>query len=192
MKLILGSSSPRRKEILTNNGYDFEVIIPTVEESADAKLGLEGLSSFNAVLKAEAAYVDYGSTDIAVIGSDTVVWLDNKPYGKPVDKKDAHRMLSELSGKTHQVCTAVCIKTQGDTETFCSIAQVTFKAYTTEEINAYINDIPVMDKAGSYAIQGDGGRIIEQFDGEFESIMGLPVEQLIHRLERIGVVKAGT
>ena len=178
MKLILGSGSPRRKEILTRIGYTFEIMTADVVESDDDSLGLEGLSLYNAKLKAEAVYNELEAPSNIVIGSDTVVWLDGKAYGKPKDKKEAHRFLRELSGKTHQVGTGVAIVTNEETQLFCEIADVTFKALTDEDISSYITDIPVMDKAGSYAIQDGGDRIIDHYEGEFETIMGLPFARL--------------
>ncbi len=183
MKLILGSGSPRRKEILGKMGYDFEVItVPGLEESEDESLGLEGLSILNAELKAEAVYAQIDDNQAVVIGSDTVVWLDGKAYGKPKDEAHSLQFLSELAGKTHQVGTGVAITTQNGTKTFCEVAHVTFKPLTEADIRSYIRDIPVMDKAGSYAIQDGGDRIIAKYEGEYETIMGLPYARLAHEL----------
>lgn len=184
MKLILGSSSPRRKEILANIGYPFTAVTADVTESEDASLGLEGLSLHNAQLKAEAVYQALGSKENLVIGSDTVVWLDGVAYGKPRDEEEAYRFLSELSGKTHQVGTGVALVSSEGTELFCEIAEVTFKTLSKEEVISYVADIPVMDKAGSYAIQDGGDRIIQQYEGEFETIMGLPLGRLQQALQR--------
>jgi len=183
MKLILGSGSPRRKEILAKLGYSFQSITADVTESEDATLGLKGLSIYNAKLKAQAVYNYLGTSDNLVIGSDTVVWLDGEAYGKPSSPEEAHEFLSELSGKTHQVGTAVALTSEKKTEVFCEIAHVTFKTLTKAEIKSYVNDIPVMDKAGAYAIQNGGDRIIAHYEGEFETIMGLPSNRLARALE---------
>ena len=187
MRLILGSGSPRRREILTKMGYSFEVITADVEESDDERLGLEGLSIYNAKLKADTVFQRLSKTNCAVIGSDTVVWLEGKAYGKPTCVEDAQRMLSELSGKTHQVGTGIAIVTETHTDVFCEIAEVTFKELSPEVIKAYIEDVPVMDKAGSYAIQDGGERVIQEYSGEFECVMGLPVLKLTTKLKELGV-----
>jgi len=181
--LILASASPRRKEILAKMGYEFEIVVADVEESEDESLGLEGLSILNARLKAEAVYAQIENDNAVVIGSDTVVWLDGKAYGKPKDEAQSLQFLTELSGKTHQVGTGVAITTQTGTKTFCEIAHVTFKPLTEADILSYIRDIPVMDKAGSYAIQDGGDRIIERYEGEYETIMGLPHARLKQALD---------
>jgi len=184
MNLVLGSGSPRRREILTKLGYDFTIMTADVEESSDDSLGLEGLSIYNAKLKAEAVYAELNDPSAVVIGSDTVVWLDGRAYGKPQDHAHAHATLTTLAGKTHQVGTGVAIVTANGTHTFCEIAHVTFKPLTSDEIEAYITDIYVMDKAGAYAIQDGGERIVDRYEGEFETIMGLPTKQLSHYLQQ--------
>ena len=188
MNLILGSGSPRRKEILNDLGYHVRCITADVTESTDQSLGLSGLSSFNARLKAEAVYKQLNDPQAVVIGSDTVVWLDGVAYGKPQDHAQACRFLTELSGKTHQVGTAVAFTSAHGTTSFCEIADVTFKPLTTQDILSYIEDIPVMDKAGSYAIQDGGDRIIDHYEGEFETIMGLPKARTKEELEKIDIL----
>ncbi len=186
MKLVLGSASPRRHEILSRIGYPFTTHVSYADESVDAGLGLEGLSTYNARLKAEDVFASLGApADTVVIGSDTVVWLDGVAYGKPKDATQARLFLTQLAGRTHQVGTGVALTSAAGTETFCEIADVTFQPMTEDDITAYLRDIPVMDKAGAYAIQGDGGRIITQFTGEMESIMGLPYTRLAERLRRL-------
>lgn len=189
MQLILGSGSPRRREILHKMGYAFDIMTAEVVESQDSSLGLAGLSEFNARLKAEAVYAQLGREEVVVIGSDTVVWLDKRAYGKPTSSSHAVEMLSELSGQTHQVGTAVAIVTAEGTHSYCEIAEVTFHELTSDAITAYIQDVPVMDKAGSYAIQHGGERIVKHYEGEFECIMGLPTVELDRQLTTLGVSK---
>lgn len=179
MKLILASASPRRKEILADLGYPFQSITADVQESSTEEYGLEHLATYNAKLKAEAVYKSLPvDEDFAVIGSDTVVWLEGKAYGKPKNQEDSHRILTELQGKTHQVGTGVSILSAQGVTTYCEVAHVTFHPLTSSEISAYIQDIPVSDKAGSYAIQNGGDRIIDHYEGEFSCIMGLPKASL--------------
>jgi len=182
MDLVLGSGSPRRKELLSRLGYNFIVKTAEVEESSDDMLGLEGLCIYNAQLKAQAVYDSY-SEEVVVLGSDTVVWLDGVAYGKPTSESDAVRILSELSGRTHQVGTGVALISPSGTDSYCEISEVKFKALSEADILSYIHDVPVMDKAGAYAIQDGGERIVQSYQGEFETIMGLPLIKLENKLK---------
>ncbi len=184
-RLILGSGSPRRSEILTSMGYDFEVIVPSVEESSNDNLGLTNLSIYNAELKARATWNLVPDNNHIVIASDTVVWLDGVSFGKPTSVEHAHEMLSKLSGKTHQVGTGVSVQTAEKNYSFCEVAHVTFKKLSLQEIIQYVKDIWVMDKAGAYSIQEESERIIEAFDGEYETIMGLPKARLNDTLKQL-------
>jgi len=184
-RLILGSGSPRRSEILTSMGYDFEVVVPSVEESSNDNLGLTNLSIYNAELKARATWNLVPDNNHIVIASDTVVWLDGVSFGKPTSVEHAHEMLSKLSGKTHQVGTGVSVQTAEKNYSFCEVAHVTFKKLSLQEIIQYVKDIWVMDKAGAYSIQEESERIIEAFDGEYETIMGLPKARLNDTLKQL-------
>lgn len=190
MKLILGSGSPRRKEILEEAGFAFSVVTADVVESDDAGLGLEGLAVYNARLKAEAVYdLLPKEEEQVVIGSDTVVWLDEKAYGKPDSVEESYRMLSELSGKTHLVGTGIALVSGSGTESYCEVAKVTFHDLSAEDIRTYVNEVHVSDKAGSYAIQDGGERIVKKYEGEFKCIMGLPIIKLQEKLIKLGFIK---
>jgi len=186
MQLILGSGSPRRQEILEKLGYQFKILTADVEESCDQSMGLEQLSIYNAQLKAEAVFASLPNQEqVVVLGSDTVVWLENQAYGKPKDRKDAIRMLTNLSGKTHQVGTGVALVTHAGLRTYCEISEVTFHTLNRNEIESYIDEVYVMDKAGAYAIQDEGQRIVQTYTGEYETIMGLPTIRLQEELQKI-------
>lgn len=163
-------------------GYPFTVITKDTEESADSSLGLEGLATLNAELKAKAVYNSVDEESL-VIGSDTVVWLEGKAYGKPKDYEEALQMLSELSGKTHQVGTGVALVGEDGIQSFCQITEVTFKSLSKEEIQQYVDSVEVMDKAGSYAIQDGGDRIVASIKGEFDNVMGFPVNAVKDAIE---------
>ena len=187
--LILGSSSPRRSEILDSMGYLFEVVSPQAEESNDETLGLEGLSIYNAEIKAQAVWNTLTGSNTVVLASDTVVWLDGKPYGKPTSLEHAYEMLTELSGKTHTVGSGVCLMSNQKKHSFCETAKVTFKKLSLDEIVKYVNDVWVMDKAGAYSIQEQSTRIVQEFVGEYEVIMGLPKKKLATLLNELNVAQ---
>lgn len=172
-RLILASGSPRRRQLLANMGYTFEICAPDVDEHVAGHA--RDIVYTLAERKAEAAAAHY--RDGVVVASDTLVSLDGKPLGKPVDAADAHRMLRALSGREHEVFTGVCVldAATGRRETRAVRTGVTFRALTEEEIDAYIATGEPMDKAGAYAIQGGASHFVEALDGEFENVVGFPV-----------------
>lgn len=174
-KLILGSGSPRRREILSAAGYEFEVRTADVDESLQVK-DPELLVRELALLKA-AAVAKEVKTDALVIGADTVVSLDGEIMGKPADAADAKRMLSALSGKTHQVYTGVCVLDVKSAEATSrsDVTHVTFRALSEAEIDAYIATNEPADKAGAYAIQGEGGKLVDHIDGDLNNVIGFPL-----------------
>lgn len=182
--IILASASPRRKEILALTGLDF-IVIPSAfdEESINVQ-------DFN-VLPYELSY--YKAMDIlkshpndTIIGSDTIVVINNEVLGKPHNKQQAIEMLQKLSNKTHEVITGVCILKGNQVIRFTSITQVTFTYLSPEEIQAYVDTNEPMDKAGAYAIQGLGGKYISKIDGDFYTVMGLPLYRVYHELKKLG------
>jgi len=182
IRVILASSSPRRRELLENAGLKFEVITSPAKEVHDASIPLEELCELNAGLKAEAVATQH--SDAVVIGSDTLVYIDETPLGKPADLVEARAMLRQLSGRTHQVCTAVCIMQQGgEKRLFNDTTEVCFKTLEDADIEAYIQKVNALDKAGAYGIQEHGELIIEAIEGRFDTVMGLPVELVLEALE---------
>lgn len=182
MPIVLASASPRRRELLENAGVVFEVVVSPAEEIHDASMKPDVLCELNAALKAEA--VAAVRPDATVIGSDTLVFIDDEPLGKPSDLEEARGMLRRLSGRTHKVCTGVCIVFPGgETKVFHDTTEVDFLPLGDEEIDAYFAVANPFDKAGAYGIQEHGEMIISAIRGSFENVMGLPVEMVVEALQ---------
>jgi len=179
-RLILASGSPRRRDMLRKVGLEFDVIPSPAEELHDELMPLDQLCEENARLKALAVAQDY--PEATVIGADTLVYIDQTPLGKPRSKEEAAAMLMRLSGRTHQVCTGVCIARAGEVDSFHAITEVVFKKLSEKIIRDYMAKVDVMDKAGSYAVQEHGEMIIEQVRGDYDNVVGLPVGQLLGKL----------
>ena len=179
-RLILASGSPRRRDMLRKVGLEFDVIPSPAEELHDESMALDQLCEENARLKALAVAQDHPKA--TVIGADTLVYIDQTPLGKPHSKEEAEAMLMRLSGRTHQVCTGVCIARAGKVDSFHTITEVVFKKLSEEIIRDYMSKVDVMDKAGSYAVQEHGEMIIEQVRGDYDNVVGLPVAQLLGKL----------
>ena len=179
-RLILASGSPRRRDMLRKVGLEFDVIPSPAEELHDESMALDQLCEENARLKALAVAQDY--PEATVIGADTLVYIDQTPLGKPRSKEEAAAMLMRLSGRTHQVCTGVCIARAGEVDSFHAITEVVFKKLSEKIIRDYMAKVDVMDKAGSYAVQEHGEMIIEQVRGDYDNVVGLPVAQLLGKL----------
>lgn len=189
--LVLASASPRRTELMQEAGYTFEVMVPEVDEAHDESLTCEALTMENARLKAMA--IASQRPDAVIVAADTLVYLDDKPIGKPADLEDAAGMLRRLSGRTHKVCTGVAIVTRGGAEerTFPVISEVTFKPLTEELIRDYHSRIQPLDKAGAYAVQDESAMIIERVEGSWSNVKGLPMERLNEELRAfLGAAKA--
>lgn len=171
-KYVLASRSPRRRELLSKIVSDFEIIVRETDETlpngVHPKEGVELLS----VRKGKAVADEVG-TGAIVISSDTLVELDGVPLGKPIDEEDAVRMLMSLSGKTHNVHTGVAVHYNGRVFSGSATSCVTFKNFDVSEARDYVMTGEPMDKAGSYAIQGIGGRLVEKYEGDFDTIVGL-------------------
>ena len=181
--LILASASPRRRELLSRCGVPFRVHAVQTEELHDGASPFVLLAR-NAACKAAAAAADYPQD--TVIGADTGIVLDNQLIGKPADLEDAKRILRQLSGRTHEVCTSVSLRgaVQDD---FAVTTEVTFKELSEETIQAYLDAVPVLDKAGAYAIQDHGELIVERFSGEMENIIGMPLKKLQLLLKKYSI-----
>lgn len=179
-KIILASQSPRRKELLSLIGIEFDAIPADIDEQIDYNNDLVREIEKLSYQKAYHIFKDH--KDALVIGSDTIVKIDNQVLGKPKSYEDAIAMLKLLSNNTHEVVTGVTILVDDVIETFSSIAKVTFYPLTDEEIKDYIKTNEPMDKAGAYAIQGLGAKFVKTIDGDYYTIMGLPIGELYHRL----------
>lgn len=179
--LILGSQSPRRCELLRTLGYAFTVCSPKVEEVSS---GIpEEVVAVNAKRKATAvAQCNPGAT---VIGSDTVVAIGNEILGKPADLAEAADFLRRLSGREHRVLTAIALVRASECVSWIAASNVRFKVLSESVITEYLGLVNVLDKAGAYAIQEHGDMIVAGFDGELETIVGLPLQRLRRELKKI-------
>lgn len=183
--LILASASPRRAGLLRDAGLVFEVIPSDAEEIHDHGMPPPVLCEENAAIKARD--IARRHPDTMVIGADTLVFLDGEALGKPVDLDDARAMLRKLAGRTHFVCTGVCIVRQGCRETrFHEITDVTFRELGDKEIENYLSRAHVLDKAGSYGIQEHGELLVQSIRGAFDNVMGLPVARVLEELRQAG------
>ena len=186
-RLLLASSSPRRRELLSDAGVEFEVVSPDVPESESTALSIRELTTLNATRKALA--VARRAPDAVVLAADTLVALDGHVIGKPVDMHDAVAILRRLSGRQHQVCTSVflCRASSSERQSFHVISHVKFHSLGEAGIRSYLAKINPLDKAGAYAAQGHGREIIERIDGSYTNVVGLPVEETLAALQRFGV-----
>ena len=180
-KIILASGSPRRKELMQMLGIDFDIIVADIDETIDYDANLVKEIERLSYGKANAVFIDH--EDDIVIGADTIVKLGNNILGKPKDKEEAVNMLKLLSDNTHQVVTAVSILSKDKKETFSSITDVTFYKLTEEEINEYVESVEPLDKAGAYAIQGKGSEFVKSINGDYYTVVGLPIAEVYRRLK---------
>lgn len=186
-RFVLASASPRRRQLLEKAGYEFEIVSPAVEELSHAWLTIRELTIWNAGRKALA--VSKGSPDAVVLAADTLVTIDGRVLGKPVDFADAVETLRQLSGRTHEVWTAVCIchAARGKSESFHEISRVHFRQLGDGGIRNYLAKIDPLDKAGAYAAQGHGTEIIERIEGSYSNVVGLPMEKTTRALRAFGI-----
>ncbi len=181
-KIILASGSPRRQQFLKELELDFEIKLKEIEEIYPDHLKAEEITNFLAKLKASAFENELQDNEV-LITSDTIVWLDNKALGKPIDASHAVRMLTEMSGKTHKVITSVCIKSTKKEVVFHDETLVTFTDLSLEEIEFYLKNYKPFDKAGSYGIQEWIGLVaIEKIEGSYANVVGLPTHKLYKEL----------
>ena len=184
MRIVLASASPRRRELLTQLGWDFEVIVSDVEEIITKTLPQEVVEELS-YIKAKDVF-EKTEDDVLVIGSDTVVSYEDRILGKPADRKDAEATLAKLSGNSHYVYTGVTLfRREGGkvtAKTFHEATRVEFFPMSEEEITWYVGTGECDDKAGSYAIQGLGGRFVKSMEGDYNNVVGLPIARLYHEV----------
>ncbi len=180
-KLVLASNSPRRKELLNLLKLDFEVITSEIDEIIDENIPFEDVVMDLAFQK--AADVFRTNKDRVVLGFDTLVLLDEELLGKPKNEEEAKKMLKKLSGKTHYVITGCAIISAKLSKSFYEKTLVSFTDLTDKEIDEYVASKEPMDKAGAYAIQGLGSKFIRSVNGDFFTVMGLPVYKLYQELK---------
>lgn len=182
IQLLLGSKSPRRNQLLGDLGLSFNQLELDVEEVFPEKLQRESIPLFLARQKADAGRILLLDKQI-LITADTIVWTGNEVLNKPLDENEAKRMLSKLSGKSHEVITAVCLCSTTKIHSFYTITEVVFKSLREEEIDYYISHYQPFDKAGAYGIQEWIGFVgVETIHGSYFNVVGLPVHELYEEL----------
>lgn len=184
-RLILGSASPRRQELLKSLGLEFRIKPVKADETVWPKdLQAEEIPIYLAELKANA-YEEELQDDELLITSDTVVWCEGKVFNKPLNFAEGKKMLESLSGRMHEVFTAVCLKSAHKHVTFFDESKVYFKKLSNEEIEYYLTNYSPYDKAGGYGVQDWIGYVgIEKIEGSFYNVMGLPVKILYEELQK--------
>lgn len=182
--IVLASSSPRRKELLKVLFDDFITDSSKAEEHFSNGESVENIVMGLARTKARDVAVRYTNEDI-IIGADTVVYLDDEILGKPKTKEEAKIMLKRLSGRTHYVLTGVCIIKNKREKVFYEKTKVVFCDLTEKEIEEYINSGEPLDKAGSYGIQGKGGKFVKGIEGDYFTVVGLPIHRLYEELKNV-------
>lgn len=186
LPLILASGSPRRAELLRELQLPFEVVTSQAEEIEDESVAPTGVAIQNALCKGQAVARRF--PDRLILAADTIVTMDGKLFGKPKDLPDAQRILQTLQGRTHQVITGVALLFPSGEITFPDQTDVTFRPLLQSQIDEYLQKVHVLDKAGAYAIQEHGDRIVEKIDGSWSNVVGLPLEKLRSALHDLGVL----
>ena len=190
-RLILASTSPRRRDLLEQTGLEFSVIPSNLVENS---IPLSSPESYvKRLAEAKAKEISQRHPDSWVIGADTIVLVDNAMLGKPGTRPEAHEMLRRLSGKTHQVLTGYCICCEATDRLFSEtiITDVCFKELTELQIDWYIDSGEPFDKAGAYGIQGIGAFLVKHIHGSYTNVVGLPVCEVFEFLINEGVVELG-
>lgn len=187
MRIILASGSPRRRELLDFINIPYEVIVSSADETLKDSISIEEQSKSLAYKKAESVFSKI-SGDKLVIGADTLVLKDGKVYGKPADLKDAKNMLQQLQGETHKVITsyAILVEKEGKVEQIIDydLTEVKVSKMTLQEIEEYISNEEVLDKAGSYAIQSSFSKFIENINGNYTTVLGLPINKIYQAIKQ--------
>lgn len=180
-QLILASASPRREELLKHLNLDFEIITEDIEETFNHNLDIKSQIENIAFNKANVVYQKH--QDKIVIGADTVIIFEDEIIGKPHTKENAIKILERLSGKSHIVLTAVAIISKEKTSIFASETEVEFYDLSHQEIIDYVDTLEPLDKAGAYTIQGLSSIFIKKINGDYYSVMGLPIAKLYQVLK---------
>jgi septum formation protein len=184
---ILASSSPRRWDLMTAQGWSVEVVASSAEEWHDQEVDFRELCRHNAALKAQEVARRFPGR--VVIGADTLVCLDGKPLGKPRDLAEAEAMLRALSGRINAVCTGVCVVDEaGQSHVFDEVTEVHFRDLSDRMIQDYLQAVHTLDKAGGYAVQEHGDWIIREVRGDLDNVIGLPVAALRECLVALGYI----
>ena len=177
--LLLASRSPQRRTILEQLGLPFEVVIPEYEEDAS---GADPATEVERRAQGKARSVAAVADGRPVLGVDTEVVLDGRVYGKPADAAEAEAMLDELSGRTHEVVSGLCLLTPAWEEVRHAVTRVAFRALTPRELGLYVASQEWRERAGGYAIQGLGAALVERIEGDYLNVVGLPAAVLVDLL----------
>ena len=175
MRIILASASPRRRELLSRLYSDFRVAVADIDESLGGDMPPCERVELLSVMKGRAVFDTSLDAEAVIISSDTLVEIDGVPLGKPTSEEDAVEMLKRLSGREHRVHTGVAVHYRGRVVSGVDTTRVFFREIPLAEIVEYVRGGEPMDKAGSYGIQGEGGKFVLKIDGEFDTVMGLSV-----------------
>ena len=186
MTIVLASASPRRFELLRSLALDVHVAESGYSEDSYFDRPPRELALTHARGKLASALTKLGRVDVPVVSADTVVDVDGLPYGKPRSAEHAREMLRTLAGRTHEVHTAFAVAYRGTSVAQASTTRVTFFPIDDSEIDAYVESKEPMDKAGAYGIQGFGATLVERIEGDFYTVMGLPLASLVRTLRRLG------
>ena len=184
--IILASQSPRRQELMKLTGLPFTVRVADVDETMDKSLPVQQEVTRVSRLKAQTIAAGAAADDI-VIAADTIVVIDGRELGKPRSEQEALDMLRLLSGRTHEVVTVLSVCKGSQLESEAVVTKVTFRTLCEEELRAYVRTGEPMDKAGSYGIQGYGAIFVDHLEGDYFSVMGLPLCALARMLAECGV-----
>lgn len=190
-KIILASGSPRRRELMTRLGMNFQYVTSKAKEDMNPNIPVQDLTVKNAAMKGYDVANLYD--EAFIIAADTIVHCEDRIFGKPSGDQEIYETLRFLSGKKHQVTTGVAIvnKRSSVCERFSKTTDVYFNNYSDDFIRWYIRSEEPFDKAGSYAIQGKGSLMVEKIEGCYDNVVGLPVSELFQRLIKFGVRPGG-
>lgn len=181
-KVILASASPRRQELIKLIFDSVEILPADCDETLPDGIGAREAVEYLSEIKNEASK-NLTEKENLIISADTVVAVDDEILGKPVDKNDARRMITLLSGKVHQVYTGVTLSLNGKTKTFSEKTDVEFFSLTENEIEEYINSSEPYDKAGAYGIQGKAGLLVKGINGDYYNVVGFPIARLKREIQ---------
>jgi septum formation protein len=188
-RVILASASPRRQELLRSLGFELDVIPSNYDEPEHPQLVPRDLAIVHARHKCRDVRERVSLEGAVLVAADTVVDVDGIAYNKPVNERDARRMLRDLSGRTHIVHTAFALAARDRTDLIehCESTFVTFFPLSDAEIDAYVASGEPMDKAGAYGIQAYGATLVERVEGDFYTVMGFPLARFVRTLYRLGI-----
>jgi septum formation protein len=183
-ELVLGSQSPRRKELLSWTNLKYTIVTADLDEISH-KTKPEDIAVDLALQKARAVKTKLLSKNNFIISADTIVVLEGKIYGKPKDREDAEKILSELSGNTHEVITGVCFIYENNEHLFFDKTLVTFNEIDPDLMQAYLDTGDSLDKAGAYGIQGPSLTFIAKIEGSYSNVVGFPLDKIIKELKSL-------